>query len=62
MYDWFKLVDSLIDPNQKLITEYSNLERYRRLIGTLIYLTRPNFSISQCKIFVLIIEMLSFIF
>ena len=43
-------IDSLIDLNQKLIAyqgePYSDSERYRRLVGKLIYLTitRPNIS------------------
>ncbi|RDX82542.1 putative mitochondrial protein, partial [Mucuna pruriens] len=45
-----KLVDSPMDPNMKLMVKhgepYSNPERYRRLVGKLIYLTitRPDIS------------------
>jgi len=45
-----KLVDSPMDPNQKLKVDqgesFSDLEKYRRLVGKLIYLTitRPSIS------------------
>jgi len=45
-----KPMDYPMDPNQKLIIDqgevFSNLERYKRLVGKLIYLTiiRPNLS------------------
>jgi len=40
-----KQVDSPMDQNQKLMMEgesFLDLERYRQLVGKLIYLTRPD--------------------
>jgi len=46
----YRPIDSPMNPNQKLTTEegklFSNLERYRRLVGKLIYLTITRLGLS----------------
>ena len=46
----YRPIDSPMNPNQKLTTEegklFSNLERYKRLVGKLIYLTITRLGLS----------------
>jgi len=70
----YRPVDGPMDPNQKLMTKegelLSDLKRYRRLVGKLIYLTITRYIYllqwewlaSSCRLHVLAIGMLSFTF